>query len=162
VSPASVSEELRECLIGAKHNGGFCAAALGPLAILIFDRGATEQDAEAAARLLAQVALACPSIAILSVVGPECTVPDAKIRNRLTSEVKNIQKQLMAAVTVIEGSGFRAAAIRGAATGMTLLLRASYPAKTFASVRDAAELLAGIAPLDAEEITSAVEQLRAR
>jgi hypothetical protein len=161
VSQASVSEQLKECLTGAKRNGGFCAAALGPLAIAIFDRATTEQDAEAVARLLAQMARAHPSIAMLSVVGSDCTLPDAKVRNRLTSEVKNIQKQLIAAVTVIEGSGFRAAAMRGAVTGMTLLLRASYPAKTFATVRDAAEFLAGIAPLDAKDITNAIEQLRA-
>jgi hypothetical protein len=98
---------------------------------------------------------------MLSVVGSDCTVPPASVRNRLISEVKSVQKQLIAAVTVIEGSGFRAAAVRGAVTGMTLLLRASYPAKTFATVRDAGEFLATIAPLGAEDITRAVEQLRA-
>src|SRR5262249_21212121 len=109
--PGAVSEELKECLSGAIHNAGFCAAALGPLAIAIFDRAATEEDAQAMARVLATIAPAHPSIAILSVVGRDCTVPDAKVRHRLTSEVKNIQKQLVAAATVIEGSGFRAAAI---------------------------------------------------
>jgi hypothetical protein len=157
-----VSEQLKECLTGAVHIGGFFAAALGPLAIAIFDRATTDEDVDALARLLGQMARAQPSIAVLSVIGSDCTVPDAKVRNRLTSEVKNVQKQLIAAATVIEGSGFRAAALRGAVTGMTLFLRASYPAKTFATVRDAAGFLAGIAPVDAKDITNAVEQLRAR
>jgi hypothetical protein len=161
MSQASASEQLKECLNGARRSGGFCAAALGPLAIAIFDRATTEQDAEVVARLLAQVARTHPTLAMLSIIGSDCTVPDANVRNRLTSEVKNIQKQLIAAATVIEGSGFRAAAVRGAVTGMTLLLRASYPAKTFATVRDAGEFLAGIAPLRAEDITNAVEKLRA-
>jgi hypothetical protein len=147
-------------LAGAKRNRGFCAAALGPLAIAIFDRETTEEDAEGVARLLAQVSRAHPKLAMLSIVGSNCPVPDTNVRNRLTSEVKNIQKQLIASATVIEGTGFRAAAVRGVVTGMTLLLRASYPAKTFATAREAAEFLTGIAPLGAEEITNAVEQLR--
>jgi hypothetical protein len=161
VTPSSVSEQLKECLAGANRKDRFCAAALGPLAILIFDRGTTRDDAEAVAQLLTQVARVHPKLAILSVVGSDCTVPDASVRNRLTSEVKTIQKQLLAAVTVIEGSGFRAAAVRGAVTGMTLLLRASYPAKTFASVDEAGEFLDGIIELGGADITNAVELLRA-
>jgi hypothetical protein len=157
-----VSQLLQECLDGAVHNGGFCAAALGPLAIAIFDRATTEQDATAVAHLLGKISLAHPSIAILSIVGRDCTVPDASVRNRLTSEVKNIQRQLVAAATVIEGTGFRAAAMRGAVTGMTLLLRAPHPAKTFATVLDAAAFLGQIAALDARGIAKAVDQLRVR
>jgi hypothetical protein len=160
VTQASAREQLKECLTGATRIDGFCAAALGPLAIAIFDRATTAQDADSVARLLGQVARAHPKLAVLSIVGSDCTVPDANVRNRLTSEVKNIQKQLIASATVIEGSGFRAAAVRGVVTGMTLLLRASYPAKTFATVREAVEFLAGIGPLAAEDITSAVDQLR--
>jgi hypothetical protein len=156
-----VSEQLQECLAGAVHIRGFCAAALGPLAIAIFDRATTDEDADAVARLLELTARVQPRIAMLSVVGSDCTVPEARVRNRITSEVKSIQKQLIASATVIEGSGFRAAALRGAVTGMTLLLRASYPAKTFATVYDAAGFLAEIATLDANDIMNAVEQLRA-
>jgi hypothetical protein len=161
VSPTSASAQLQECLSGARRDAGFCAAALGPLAIVIFDRAATDHDVEAVAQLLAEVARAHASLAMLTVVGSDCTVPEASVRERLTSEVKSIQRQLIASATVIEGSGFRAAAVRGVVTGMTLLLRASYPAKTFATVRDAGTFVAGVAPLGADDIANAVAQLRA-
>lgn len=158
----SVNELMRKALADAEGSDGFRCTALGPLVIAVFDRASNPQAAEAMGRILAQTARANPTLAILTVVGPECTVPDATVRNRLTSEVKNIQKQLLAAVTVIEGSGFRTAAVRAAVTGMTLLLKASsYPAKTFATVPEGGDFLAGILSLRGENITEAVKQLRA-
>jgi hypothetical protein len=157
----SVSELMRKALADAEGSDGFRCTALGPLVIAVFDRASNAQAAEAMGRLLAQTARTNPTLAILTIVGPECTVPDASVRNRLTSEVKTIQKQLLAAVTVIEGSGFRTAAVRAAVTGMTLLLKASsYPAKTFATVPEGGDFLAGIISIGSEHIANAVKQLR--
>ena len=157
-----VSELMRKALAEAEKSEGFRCTALGPLVIAVFDRASNGQVAEAMGRVLAQTARANPTLAILTVVGPECTVPDSSVRNRLTSDVKTIQKQLVAAVTVIEGSGFRTAAVRAAVTGMTLLLKvSSYPAKTFATVPEAGSFLAGIVSLSADDIADAVKKLRA-
>jgi hypothetical protein len=157
-----MSELLRKALLEAERGDGFAATAFGPLVITVFDRASNAQNAEAMARIMTQAARANPGVAILTVVGPNCKVPDSSVRNRLTSQVKTIQKQLLAAVTVIEGSGFRTAAVRGVVTGMTLVLKASsYPAKTFATVPEAADFLAGIVSMSADDIALAVEQLRA-
>lgn len=159
----SVSELMRKALAEAEGRDGFRCTALGPLVIAVFDRTSNVQAAEALGRVLAQTARANPTLAILTVVGPDCSVPDSTVRNRLTSEVKLIQKQLVAAVTVIEGSGFRTAAVRAAVTGMTLLLKASaYPAKTFATVPEGGDFLAGILSIGADDIADAVKQLRSR
>ena len=158
-----VKELMRKALAEAERGDGFSSAALGSLVITVFDRASNAQNAEAMSRILTQAARANPTLAVLTVVGPDCTVPDATVRNRLTSQVQSIQKQMLAAVTVIEGSGFRTAAVRGVVTGMTMLLKASssYPAKTFATVPEAADFLAGIVSIGAEDITNAVKQLRA-
>ena len=158
-----VNDLMRKALADAEGTDGFRCTALGSLVIAVFDRASNPQTADAMGRVLARAASANPTLAILTVVGPECTVPDASVRNRLTSDVKSIQKQLIAAVTVIEGSGFRTAAVRAAVTGMTLLLKASaYPAKTFATVAEGGEFLAGLMSLSASDIAEAVTQLRAR
>jgi len=156
-----MSELLRKALTEAERGDGFACAALGQLVIAVFDRASDAQNAEAMARISTQTARDNPTLVILTVVGPACTVPESSVRSRLISQVKAVQKQLVAAVTVIEGSGFRTAAVRGVVTGMTLLLKASsYPAKTFATVPEAANFLAGIVSIDAEYITRAVKQLR--
>lgn len=156
-----VNELMKKALADAEGSDGFKCAALGPLVIAIFDRASNSHTAEAMGRVLAQTARANPNLAILTVVGPDCSVPEATVRNRLINEVKGIQKQLFAAVTVIEGSGFRTAAVRAAVTGMTLLLKASaYPAKTFATVTEGGDFLAGIVSISSQDIVEAVKQLR--
>ncbi|HEX4459222.1 MAG TPA: hypothetical protein VIA18_14690 [Polyangia bacterium] len=153
---------MRKALAEAEGTDGFRCTALGSLVIAVFDRASNGQTAEAMGRVLAQTARANPTLAVLTVVGPQCGVPDSSVRNRLTNEVKSVQKQMVAAVTVIEGSGFRTAAVRAAVTGMTLLLKvSSYPAKTFATVAEGGDFLAGIVAIGADDITDMVKQLRA-
>ena len=79
----------------------------------------------------------------------------------LTAEFKSL-----AAATVIEGSGFRAAATRTAIAGMFLLARPGYPHKVFASLSEGAgwviETGSRAAPIAAtsDDILRAVEAAR--
>ena len=74
--------------------------------------------------------------------------------------------QSLAAATVIEGSGFRAAATRTAVSGMFLISRPSYPHKVFASLSEGArwviETCKRATPLDvtADDILRAIEVAR--
>ena len=72
----------------------------------------------------------------------------------------------LAAATVIEGSGFRAAATRTAVSGMFLISRPTYPHKVFASLTESArwviETVKRTAPLDvtSDDILRAIEVAR--
>jgi hypothetical protein len=75
--------------------------------------------------------------------------------------------QSLAAATVIEGSGFRAAATRTAVSGMFLISRPSYPHKVFGNLADGAswviEKVSRTAPLavTSDDILRAIEVARA-
>ncbi len=79
----------------------------------------------------------------------------------LTTEFKSL-----AAATVIEGSGFRAAATRTAVAGMFLLARAPFPHKVFGSLRDGADWViatgsrGGRIEATADALLGAVERTR--
>jgi hypothetical protein len=72
----------------------------------------------------------------------------------------------LAAATVIEGSGFRAAATRTAVSGMFLISRPAYPHKVFASLIESArwviETVKRTAPLEvtSDDILRAIEVAR--
>lgn len=140
---------------------GFGVAAVGRLAIVVFDRTPSAHDAQAMGALLVEVARTHPTLNILSVVGTSCGVPSAEVREQLMRDVKAVQRYIGAVATVIEGAGFRGAAVRGAVTGMTVVLRPSYPVKTFATVLEAAEFLSRSAGCSAGEVTLGVSRLRA-
>jgi hypothetical protein len=142
------------------QSDGFAVAALGRVAIAVFDRAPSIAEAHAMAKVLSAVVRSHQAVNILSVVGGECKLPDGPVRDQLTRDVKAVQAQIGFVATVIEGDGFGAAALRGAVTGMTLVLRPSYPTKVFANIQEAAELVVRGAGLRPSEVAIAVAKLR--
>lgn len=139
---------------------GFAVGALGRVAIAVFDRAPSVAEAQALAKVLSGVARTHQAVNILSVVGGECKLPEAAVRDQLIRDVKAVQGQIGYVATAIEGDGFGAAALRGAVTGMTLMLRPSYPTKVFASIHAAAEFVVQGARLRSSEVAVAVVKLR--
>ncbi len=139
---------------------GFAVGALGRVVIAVFDRAPSVVQAHTMARVLAATARAHQAVNILSVVGASCRLPDAAVRDQLTRDVKTVQGHIGVVATVIEGDGFGAAALRGAVTGMTLMLRPSYPTKVFSSVQDSADFIVKGAAVRGSEIVFAVAKLR--
>jgi hypothetical protein len=139
---------------------GFAVAALGRVVIAVFDRAPFVAQARLMAKVLGAALRAHQAVNIFSVVGAECKVPDEAVRDQLVRDVRAVQAQIGVVATVIEGGGFSAAALRGAATGMTLMLRPSYPTRVFASMQDGAEFVVKGAAVRPSEVAIAVARLR--
>lgn len=80
---------------------------------------------------------------------------------RLVAEIraKHAPKQL-AIATVIEGDGFRAAAVRAVASGLNMLSREPFPSKNFDTLEDAVPWFASLAQVDAGRLSSAAKRFR--
>jgi hypothetical protein len=76
---------------------------------------------------------------------------------------QRFDKTTQAAAYVIEGSGFRAAAMRAVLAGLQLLARTSHPVRVFSDVPTAVEWLGGRArpPIAPDDLADTVEQARA-
>src|SRR5438445_187344 len=103
-------------------------------------------------------------IGLLTVVEAEAPIPTSAAREALSSTMKSCSDVLIASAVTFEGEGFRASAVRGVATALSLMAKPPYPHKTFATVRDAARWLSSRMPgasLPPEVLESIVAQVRA-
>lgn len=73
-------------------------------------------------------------------------IPDMKQTDKIRAAFLGLMKEtesiMQASVNVIDGSGFAAAALRAAGSGIVTFARAPYPIKIVSSVREAASTLA--------------------
>ncbi len=101
----------------------------------------------------------------IAVVEEHSPLPPAEVRNRIAQDVLLASGWKISAL-VYEGSGFRAAAVRGVILGIGLLAKPPFPHRSFATVGSAAEWIAdragelGANNLSATGICSAMEHLR--
>lgn len=89
--------------------------------------------------------------------------PSPAVRNPIAKVMKDAPVAFCA--VVLEGTGFRAAALRAFATGIGLLARPRYPYRPFATVLDGAKWLEnrtpqGVLCVPADSIASAVHRVR--
>lgn len=105
--------------------------------------------------------------ALLTIVEADAAVPDSTSREAVAALMRTHGKAIKSSALVFEGSGFRAAAIRGVVTGMAMLARPSFPHRVFPDTRSSArwllEALGQAAPeltLDPDELLDAVNDLR--
>jgi hypothetical protein len=75
-------------------------------------------------------------VGLLSIVEDGAPLPSAEARKVTAEQLHGAPINLSA--MAFEGQGFRAAAVRGAITGIGLLARTPYPHRTFGTVKDAA------------------------
>ncbi|MEO7328856.1 MAG: hypothetical protein ABI193_09780 [Minicystis sp.] len=100
-------------------------------------------------------------------IDTEVSLPGAEMRAALDAGVPIVSPYYGGVSAIFEGSGFRAALVRGVLTSFQMLSRHHYPQKTFATIEDCArwtfalgqELGASIA--SPREIVEAVESVRA-
>jgi hypothetical protein len=141
---------------------GFASGAYGPLAISVWDDAPSREHAMNAASLLDSVARAHKEVLLLAVVGPDCPPPESAVREILAAELRRLSKQIVASANLVEGQGFRAAALRSVLTGMALLVRPPYPQKICATMTEASEFLVGYSggQLTTSVIARSVDELR--
>jgi hypothetical protein len=79
---------------------------------------------------------------ILCVIEPTSEPPPQELREAAAALLTRLGPQLRCVAFVIEGSGFRAAMIRGVLSGIEFLRRSTYPTRYFAEVGRAAAWVA--------------------
>lgn len=135
----------------------------GPLFISIWSAQANEEMARQAGLAMRGIAKERGRIYVLSVLGAETPPPETHVRNMIASTFDELEPHIAAVANVIEGQGFRAAALRGVLIGMGMMMRRSRPEKVSATVEDAALFISGQSDrqLASQGIVRAIEQLRA-
>ncbi|SRR5258706_6803879 len=107
-------------------------------------------------------------VGLLTIVQPYAPLPPSDARAELAAFLAGAASSIKWSAVVHEGVGFRAAAVRGVVTGLTMLARPPYPHKVFATVAQACHWFAnnfhedGKAVLNGPEMISAMSELRKR
>ncbi len=105
---------------------------------------------------------------LLTIIEAGAPMPSADARSELARFMTSAANRLKSSAVAFEGAGFRAAAVRGVVTGLTMLARQPYPHKIFSTVPEAAQWLAtsmpvtAQAPVEAAALITAVDGLRAQ
>ena len=143
---------------------GFASGSFGPLAVSIWDAPARVDDARVAADLLSTVSRHSAPLLVLAVLGPETPPPDGPVRDMLAKRITELgDKKIACVANVVEGQGFRAAALRGVLSGMGAMIRPKFPQITAATIPEASQALAENSQnrLTSLAIAQAVRELRA-
>ena len=105
-------------------------------------------------------------MAEISIIANDAPMPEAETRAVLEKGVPVVSPFYACVGAVYEGTGFRAALVRGVLTSFQLLSRSKYPQRTFASVEECARWIFPLLPpigmvvASPEEIVAAVEAVR--
>ena len=101
----------------------------------------------------------------LTMVHAGMTVPGDEVRRHAEELVRKVANEQLAAVTVLEGTGFYAATARVVTSGMFLLSRNEMQRKMAASIEAAADWIGtriGLHPPEIGELIAAARDLRGR
>lgn len=147
-----------------------CMATWGGVFICIWRHETTAEGVRALSDRFSDFARTHPAgVALLTIVEPNAPVPEGHVRDALAGFMRRSATALKTSAVVHEGTGFRAAAVRGVVTGLTLLARQPFPHRIFATVPEGCRWLAGTlretAPevaCDPDQLIEAVRELRAR
>lgn len=121
---------------------GFRAGLFGPLHISIWDTQVVPEHARSAAALLAQLGRVEDRALVLAVLGPNTPPPDGIVRDIFASEFSRLGPRVVAVANVIEGQGFRAAAMRAVVTGLALVIQAGPRQKACMTLEEGAMFIA--------------------
>lgn len=141
---------------------GFASGVYGPLLVSIWDTAATVDQARSAASMLAALGRTEDQILMMAVLGPSCPPPDNAVRDIFAAEINRLSGRIAAVANIVEGQGFRAAAMRAVLTGLALVIRSPQLQKACPTVDDGAHFLADHSHgrLTASAISRTVIQLR--
>jgi predicted phage tail protein len=102
----------------------------------------------------------------ITLIANEAPLPEADTRAVLDAGVPIVSPYYACVSAVFEGSGFRAALVRGVLTSFQLLSRTKYPQKVFSNIDDCAKWMfpqaqaVGMVVAGPEEIAMAVKMVR--
>lgn len=136
MSPIETSATIQEV------DANFCIASWRQLFVVIWRHDTNAEGLAALRRTFAQFAATHSPIGLLTIVEAKAPLPPAQVRSGLASFLTEQGAHIKRSAVVFEGEGFRAAAVRGVVTGLTMLARPPYPHKVFGSIDDACAWLA--------------------
>lgn len=104
------------------------------------------------------------AVGVITIVEQNAPLPSAEARRAMAEFLSTRRGRIAASAVVFEGAGFRAAAVRGVVTGLTLVAQQPFPHRVFAVVKDAAAWICGAGPAEwtgqAPRLDGAVAALR--
>ncbi len=101
---------------------------------------------------------------MLTIVEERAPLPVVEVRDALAKFLASGAGRSKKSAVVHEGSGFRAASVRGVVTGLAMIARLPYPHKVFSTPTDAARWFATThdLPVDAADLANAIADARER
>ncbi len=144
-----------------------CMATWHNFVIVIWRKDTTADAVKQLRELFQKTSTMTQAVCLLTIVEPNAPPPSSDVRDALAGVLGEFGKLIKFSAVAFEGSGFRAAMVRGVVTGLTMLARMPYPHKVFAGVDDSVRWLCGNAtgigwrdtPTD---VIEAVAELRRR
>jgi hypothetical protein len=144
-----------------------CIATWRGFVIIIWRRETTAQGVADLRQALQRLGPTSTGVGLLTIIEPNAPPPTSEVRDGLAAVLGEFGKLIKFSAVAFEGSGFRAAMVRGVVTGLTMLARMPYPHKVFAGVNEATQwLIPSLQRIgwrdSAFELTEAVAELRRR
>jgi len=137
-----------------------------PLFFGVWARSAPRpEDVSACFSSTFQQAKAAKRSALIVAVHPDMPLPDASVRDVVTTEMRRLDPYIICGATVLGRDGFLGTAMRAVTSTLQLLTRPSHPEKIVGSGREAAAFVHGILAKQGgsapsfDEIAAAYEQV---
>jgi hypothetical protein len=142
---------------------GLATAEVDRTCVLLWRKTVTESRFQIQREAILHVTEQYPGEAsILCIIEPTSEPPPQALREAASQLLASLAPQLRCVAFVIEGSGFRAAMIRGVLSGIERLLRNPYPTRYFANVGQAAAWIGVQRGSQSMHLVDAAHRLRAR
>jgi hypothetical protein len=147
----------------------YCLASWNAIFIVIWRHDTTSEGVRTLDLKLREYETAHPGgCGLLTIIEQGAPMPTSEVRTALARFMTEGARVLRSSAVAFEGAGFRAAAVRGVVTGLTMLARQPYPHKVFATMADAAQWLGtslkdtAKLSIDSAALLTALNELRTR
>jgi hypothetical protein len=151
-----------------EKNTNYVLASWRQIFSVVWRRDTTVDGARHLQRACRDFAKAHPrGIGLLTIVAEQAPMPSAAARQAVAEFLAHGSSYIKCSAVVMEGAGFRAAAVRSVVTGLTMLAKQAYPHRV-CSVQDAVTMLSRTLtpitgrPIDFGELRTSIEELRRR
>lgn len=142
---------------------GLATAEVGRTCVLLWRGVVTDSRFQIQREALEHVANRYPGEAsVMCIIEPTSEPPPQALREAASALLNTLAPKLRCVAYVIEGSGFRAAMIRGVLSGIELVRRKSYPARYFATPGQAAVWIGVETGRKSLELSESCQRLRNR
>jgi hypothetical protein len=128
------------------HDEDHLTATWGPVYLTVWKKEVRVDAARAIQFALRDFAASTPGgrVACLTVIEEGAPLPSADARTALANMFRFWTDDLICSGVAMMGTGFRAAAVRGVATGLSLIARQPFPHRTWASIPLAASWICSL------------------